>query len=259
MIVLEQMHELCEKQDITGIDRVRRFMLAITHDLGKVAIGDDKGGLHSKDPPQRFGGHAQVGTATAEQLGDSLGLNKHYINAMQDGSEEHMRIHDLAPEWTVKEILDFVSQYTYNDGYETPYGATLDELIDLAHADTRGRFQDIDVFDNDSEYEPTEAAPDGTARPIFERERFIKLINRAKEAISRVNGYDIMRDELESTGKDASHIAKDNLAAELATNEDCRSPGEWIGDELTERQVNKFHSLPDQPSLYAGKLTKEAN
>lgn len=242
MMVLEQMHRLCEEYNISGVDRVRRYLMAVTHDLGKIAIASDKGGLFSDEPPKRFGGHAEVGTATAEQFGENLGLDTHYVNTCQDAAEEHMRIHDL-PTWGMEDIIEYVDNYTYTSSYEKPYGATLSELIDLAHADTRGRFQNKDVFESATDYEEAEAAPDGAARATFNRDQFELIIGRTKQAIKSTTGYEVMRSELHGQIDDVDAIDDDNLAATLAQTDGCRSPGEWIGEELTERRAVDLHAL----------------
>jgi len=242
MIVLEQMHRICEEYNISGVDRVRRYLMAVTHDLGKVAIASDKGGLFSDEPPKRFGGHAEVGTATAEQFGEKLGLDTHYVNTCQDAAEEHMRIHDL-PTWGLEDIIEYVETYTYTSSYEKPYGATLSELIDLAHADTRGRFQNKDVFEKETDYEEAEAAPDGAARATFNRDQFELIIGRTKQAIESTTGYEVMRSELHGQIDDVDAIDDDNLAATLAQTDGCRSPGKWIGEELTERRAVDLHAL----------------
>lgn len=234
MMVLEQMHELCEARDITGIDRVRRYMMVLAHDLGKVTLADEQGGLWSDDPPRRFGGHAQTGVADAAALADRLGLDGHISEAMQDAAELHMDIHDL-PVWESDRLIEFVDQHDPAPEAETPYMATVEELLDLAAADHQGRFQNQDVAEIDTVLEDDADAPDGAGRPVFNRAPFTARVDAARTAIEDISGFEVLR-----TGLCDDHAVKElpdgSLSTQLGQCEACRTPGPWVGEQLNERR-----------------------
>lgn len=234
MMVLQQMHSICEDQNITGMDRVRRYMMVIAHDLGKVTLADKQGGLWSDDPPRKFGGHADAGVDDSERLADRVGLEGHVTEAMMDGAEHHMNIHDL-PTWEPLELVEFVDNHDPAENAKKPYMATVEELIDLAQADHEGRFQNEEVFDGGDAFTMDEYAPDGAARPAFDRETFRDRVATARQAIKEINGYEILR-----TGLCSEHAATDpdesTLASQLGTCEDCRSPGPWVGERIAARR-----------------------
>lgn len=234
MKVLQQMHALCENRDITGTDRVRRFMMAIVHDLGKVTVADEVGGLWSDDPPRRFGGHAQTGVTDAERLATRLGLPAHISEAMQDGAEHHMNIHDM-PDWRPEELIEFIDTHDPAPEADTPYMGTTDELIDLAQADHHGRYQNLDVFTNDDEYITVEDAPENTARPVFDRDTFAECIEITREAITTINGYEVLRTGL-CNEHETTALSENDLAEQLHSCDACRTPGPWVGDQITTRR-----------------------
>ncbi len=239
MFVLREMHDHCEENNITGMDRVRRYMMAVAHDVGKVTSGDDQGGLWSDDPPTGFPGHAKIGRKDAESMGESLGLPTHVIKAMMDGCEHHMHIHDL-PVWQDKiKTITFIEDHTPQQYEETPFKATVEELIDLAKADHQGRFQEINVFDTLAEYQEHEDAPVGTAQPVFDQEPYLKTVSRAREVINEVDGYHILKKGLCNECSE-DNIDNDDLAERLSTCEDCRTPGEWVGEELNKERRNQM-------------------
>lgn len=128
MQVLEQMHTICESRDITGNDRVRRLLMAAAHDLGKVALADEKGGLWSDNPPRKFGGHAQKGSYISERLAQQLGLEGDIQKAMSEGAELHMDIHDI-PTWSPSKLIDFIEQHDPSESAKRPSTATVEESL----------------------------------------------------------------------------------------------------------------------------------
>jgi len=230
MLVMQEMHKYCENEDITGIDRVRRLMMAVVHDLGKVISADDQGGLWSSEPPESFPGHAKMGKSAAKSMGETLGLPVHITNAMSDGCEYHMKIHDL-PWWDPHKAIEFIEDHDPEPDVDTPYMATIEELIDLARADHQGRFQHLKVFDSEDEYQMHEDAPEGTAQPIFDADRYLSYIENVRTVIKEVDGCEILR---RGTCEEHSTetIENEELAETLSSCEDCRTPGEWVGDKL---------------------------
>ena len=234
MMVLSQMYDICEDRNITGMDRVRRYMMAVVHDLGKVTVADEKGGLWSDDPPRRFGSHDTLGVDDAEQMATRLGLDDHLSEAMQDAAELHMDVYDL-PVWEPTRLIEFVDKHTPAENADTPYMAMLSELVDLAHADHQGRFQNVDVFDTDDGFEDDVAAPDGAGRPVFNEARFNDAISLARTAINEINGYEILRTGL-CTEHTSDDVSNEDLAPTLGQCDECRTPGPWVGDELTAKR-----------------------
>lgn len=180
------MHELCCARDITGTARVRRYLMAIAHDLGKVPIADERGGLRSDDPPTRFSGHAAAGTEVVSDLVDRLGLPDHFEAAMRDAAALHMDFHDLPSEQPA-DIIRFVDNHTTAETAETPTFATVWELLDLAQADEQGRFQDRALYDNQDSAQCTEHpdAPDDAVQPVFDRDQYAAVIGAAHTAMIR--------------------------------------------------------------------------
>lgn len=234
MLVLTQMHEICESREITGMDRVRRYMMAVAHDLGKVTLADEQGGLWSDDPPRRFGGHADVGVQSAENLAARLGLDGHLSETMQDASELHMDIHDL-PAWDPFELVEFVDRHDPAPEADTPYRATIEEILDLAQADHQGRFQNDDVFTDEVTYEEDPDAPDGAARPVFHRDVFIERVNTTRTAIEEISGFEILRTGLCDDHAETD-VLNEDLAGQLGRCDQCRTPGPWVGDELNTKR-----------------------
>jgi len=237
MMVLDEMYHVCERMNITGIDRVRRFMMALAHDLGKVTLADEQGGLWSDDPPRRFGGHAKTGVNDAEALANSLGLEGHIKHAMMDASELHMKIHEM-PAWNAHELIEFVDSHNPDEHAKKPYMATVTELIDLGHADHNGRWHSRSDYDEDAEgveFHTDPDAPDGAVKPVFNRHVFIERVNAALNAIESVDGFTVLRtglcDEHANTG-----ITDEELAGVLNSCEDCRSPDNWVGEKIQEER-----------------------
>lgn len=245
MAVVERMSDLCNEQGITGMARVRRLMMAIGHDLGKVRIADKKGGLWSDDPPTRFGAHDEKGVECVEQFCKQTGLEPHIKCAMMDGAEQHMNFHSL-PEWSLLELLNYVDDYTVPRDAKKPFQATINELLDLAHADHEGRAQSPELNADESTYEETFEAtwlPDNSdaVRPVFDKEAFERPIQHAEKALQSNDGYSVMREELvANTDADDVDIEEESLASQLAKHDACRSPGEWIGDAIQQRRLERL-------------------
>lgn len=245
MAVLERMNNLCDEQEITGIARVRRLMMAIGHDLGKVRVADKKGGLWSDDPPTRFGSHDEKGVECVQRFCNQTGLQPHIECAMIDGAEQHMNFHSL-PEWSLLELLNYVDDYTVPKDAKKPYQATIDELLNLGHADHEGRAQKPDLNPDEStyktEFEATWLPDDSDAvRPVFDRDTFEQRIQHAKKALQSNDGYSVMRDELiENTDLTKVDVKEESLASQLENHDECRSPGEWIGDAIQQRRLERL-------------------
>lgn len=240
MMVLSEMDKLCAIKNISGTDRLRRLFMALTHDLGKVRIANKKGGLHGSDPPRRFGGHATAGAAVVDHFGNKLGLETHLVNASIGGATEHMEIHDL-PEKSEHDIIEYVDRYSHPEGAEKPHGARIDELVDLAEADHRGRYQDESSIEEGAESITSSDFPVGSVKPVFESE-LPAIVDAAKRALPAADGFKIMRDEL-SQYENTEDIDDDDLGPALAEHPKCRSPGEWIGEEITAQRVAEFRRL----------------
>jgi hypothetical protein len=76
-----------------------------------------------------------------------------------------------------------------------------------------------------------EDAPEGTAQPIFDADRYLSYIENVRTVIKEVDGYEILR---RGTCEEHSTetIENEELAETLSSCEDCRTPGEWVGDKL---------------------------
>lgn len=234
MMVLERMHEVCEAEGITGESRVRRYLMAVAHDLGKVRLADIQGGLWSDDPPVRFPGHAERGAPVAASLGGRLGLGKHRIEVMRDAAELHMAIHDL-PSWGSERLVEFVDTHDPQAEAEKPHMATVDELVDLAHADHEGRWKDLDVATSNQSTDEYPAAPENAYRPTFDRDQFRTRVAIAREAIESIDGYEVMREGLCATHKETT-VEDEDLAQVMGECESCRPLGNWIDTRITERR-----------------------
>lgn len=254
MLVLEEMHELCCARDITGTARVRRYLMAIAHDLGKVPIADERGGLRSDDPPTRFSGHAAAGTEVVSDLVDRLGLPNHFEAAMRDAASLHMDFHDLLSKHPA-DIIRLVDNHTTAKTAETPTFATVWELLDLAQADEQGRLQNRGLYDNEDSAQYTEDpdAPDDAVQPVFDRERYAAVIGAAHTAIDTIDGFRALRTGLCETHSDTD-IDNVDLQETLRTCTHCRTPDPWVADELTILRVDKFTDLasPKADSCDAG-------
>lgn len=237
MLVVERMHQLCEEQDITGTARVRRLLMAVAHDLGKVIIADDKGGLWSDDPPTRFGNHDERGIEPAERLGKRLGLDPHYTDAMRDAAELHMSVFDL-PRWDIDRLLEFVK--THDAETATPYHAQTEELLDLLHSDHEGRFQTLEAISDDvavTQYDDSDAPEDDLARPLLDREEYELAIEAARTARRRVDGIDVLRENL-CDDHDPAALDDGDIAPTLRSCDVCPSPGPWVGEDIHEKRVD---------------------
>lgn len=236
MLVVEQTHAVCERRGITGVDRVRRLLMAVAHDLGKVRVADELGGLHADDPPTGFPAHGPRGVAVATRTADRLGLAPHYRAAMADAAEHHMRVPDL-PEWDADRLIEFVEDHDPPAAAETPEYATVDELLDLVQADHQGRFRDAaDGVGDATAVEPVDdRAPAGAVQPVFDREPYERRIAGARRAIAEVSGYDVLRDAL-CDDHDPAAVADDALAGVLAGCADCPTPDEWVAEAIADRR-----------------------
>jgi tRNA nucleotidyltransferase (CCA-adding enzyme) len=248
MMVLDRMHELCEDQGIDGTDRVRRLLLAVSHDLGKVQLANEAGGLRSDDPPTRFGGHAELGAEMMRSMGDRLGLRRELSNVMADGARFHMDFHDI-PAMFATELVEFLCDdigFRDDGGVELPmidgstvgwHSATPMELLDLAHADHEGR-----LVPDDS---------GGVERPEFDRDRFEEIITQTRVVEETVDGYNAMIEGLCGdhsglecpSGTNEIFVDDDPIHAVLARCDDCRTPGEWIGDEVTQNKIELVQNV----------------
>jgi len=238
MDVLEQMHMICSEQNITGMGKVRRYLMTIAHDLGKVQLADMQGGLWSDSPPTRFANHDIEGVEVANRLARRLGLEGHLNAAMTDAARHHMEIHDLV-EWDQERLLKFVENHTTAPKETEPKYATVFELIDLAHADHQGRLvtdkevdQDVHTED-DEEYELP--PPEECERPSFNRDPFEDLVGQAIEALNQIDGYTALRTGLCESHQDED-VDEEELSRLLAECDACDTPGEWVGTEITQMQ-----------------------
>lgn len=228
MMVLDRMHELCEERGIEGTDRVRRLLMAVVHDIGKVVSADEQGGLHSDDPPMRFGGHDQMGADAVPRVAGRLGLSSELEACMRDACALHMDVHDV-PQMGANELLSFFEdQFPQGmridpDSTVLPrvdgdpvshFGATAWEMVDLAHADHEGRLQeslwkefedepnigiDSSVYDTIEEItgddieEYRESADEiRTERPVFDREPFERRVRAVLDVVQNVDGHDAL-------------------------------------------------------------------
>jgi len=261
MMVLDRMDRLCVEHGITGHDRVRRLLMAVSHDLGKTVVADKKGGIHSDDPPTGFPGHSDVGAAIMEDTARRLGLGSELKNVMADGASEHMRFHDV-PNMPVNELLDFITDTfpsgVENDGMrELPtndegephsfFGATAWELLDLAHADHEGRLK-ITMRDP---VKGTDLVRTMTERPTFERDLFVRSIEAVFHAENNVDGYEALEsglcDEHAESEIDRIHgILEDeeqSVQAVMSQCPQCRTPDDWVGQRLEKMKLDEMEEV----------------
>lgn len=261
MLVVDRMAEIAHRQDIDGIDRARRLLMAVGHDIGKVISADRQGGIHSDDPPTGFSGHARIGAEHLELMVERLGLDGSIGDAMIDGAREHMRFFDLTVK-TPEEMVDYVGDFVVQEdpmarelplgdtrvsGLESTIsigGATIWELLDLAEADHTGRLQKDDrgfVY-----------------TPEMNREPYEDVIESVIDARSSVDGYDAM-----ATGLcDAHHpdndgvtispefgtlivvddgvISEEPIESVMSSCDDCRTPDSWIGEIIAEMMAESI-------------------
>lgn len=262
MMVLDRMDRLCIEHDITGHDRVRRLLMAVSHDLGKSVVADKKGGIHSDDPPTGFPGHAEIGASIMEDTARRLGLGSELKNVMADGCAEHMRFHDV-PNMPVNELLDFVTDTfptgVENDGMrELPtndegephsfFGVTAWELLDLAHADHEGRLKTTFV---DSGGGVTDTQRRCVERPEFERDVFVRSLEAVFHAENDVDGYEALEsglcDEHAESEIDRVHgILEDeeqSVQAVMSQCPQCRTPGDWVGQRLEKMKLDVMEEV----------------
>jgi hypothetical protein len=234
METLDRMHDLCVSRGITGVDRVRRCLMAVAHDLGKVVVADREGGLFSDNPPRRFPGHSDAGVAVADRLSTRLGLPGHVGEAMVDGADLHMHVPDL-PTWAPDRLIEFVTDHDPPGEVATtaPGYATVDELLDLIAADHAGRWQRRETFEDDRAFVEDPTLPEGAVRPRFHRGPFETRVRRAREAVSAITGYDALRSGLCEDHATAD-LSEEALHGTLLACPECRSPGPWVGEYLTD-------------------------
>lgn len=208
MRVLDRMDRLCDERGVEGEERVDRLLMVLAHDLGKVPIADEMGGLHSDEPPRHFGGHADRGTDVVDRLADRLGLSGHHRTIMAEACRRHMDVHDL-PEMPAEEVLTFLDELR----------VAPEKLIDLAHADQEGR---ICLDDQGDEYVPT-----------FDRDRFEQVLDAYDEAT--VDGLDVL--ENGACDEHEGDVRGDDNPHSLMTKcDECRTPGPWVGAEIDTRR-----------------------
>lgn len=226
LMVLEEIEEICDVQDIEGQDRLRRYLMALAHDLGKVAVANRKGGIHSDDPPTRFGGHDDVGAEIASRMARRLGLGGELRSVMEDACQFHMRFHDV-PDMGTGELVEFLGDMPGSGvnhgrrlGGASLFRATVWELLDLAQADHQGRLHEAD-------------GEMDLVRPRFDRQPFVSAIEAVEQATVEVSGYDALR-----WGACSEHhdLGEDDLARQMSECRDCRDPGEWVGDQVAKMQ-----------------------
>lgn len=248
MLALDRMHEICEERNISGHNRVRRFLAIVAHDIGKVSIADRAGGLHSDEPPRKFGGHNRIGAELIEDVGRRLGLERSLICVMRDACALHMDACDI-PDWGPERIIEFVDQHTAPDEADKPYFITADEMIDVLQADQEGRLDrpieynvavdesgfclevtDEDQFEEDGLYSLREPEV-----PTFDHDPFERVIGAARSAIETVDGFEAMREGL--CDEHEGIVDDDMISDHLETCPECRSPGPWIGELIDERRA----------------------
>ncbi|MXR40713.1 hypothetical protein GRX01_05070 [Halobaculum sp. WSA2] len=230
MEVLDQMHARCVDADITGQDRVRRYLMAIAHDLGKVPIANEGGGLHSEDPPTSFPNHSTRGKAPADRLATRLGLPDHVGEAMVDAADLHMTVPDVVT-WEPDRLLEFIEAHTRPQDDALPDFATVEELLDLIRADHQGRWQARTSFDRSSAYYEDPTLPNDVVRPRFHETAYETRVETARTALEEIDGHTILRRGLCRDHAEGD-LENDALAATARRCADCRSPGAWVGEEL---------------------------
>jgi hypothetical protein len=261
-MVLDRMDLLCRERDIDGPDRVRRLFMAVSHDIGKVAVADKKGGLHSDDPPVGFPDHSGIGASIMEDTARRLGLGNELKNVMQDGCDLHMRFHEVSA-MPVNELLDFVTDHfptgVDNEGMrELPtndegephsfFGATAWELLDLAHADHEGRLKTTFVDDGGG---VTDTQRRCVERPEFDREPFERRLEAVWRASDDVDGYEALEsglcDEHSESEIDRIHgILEDedmSVQAVMSQCPQCRTPDDWVGQTLEKMKLDRIEAI----------------
>jgi len=251
MLVIDRMVEICDEQDIGGDDRVRRLLMALVHDIGKVKVGDKTGGIHSDDPPTRFGGHADQGAEMMEDIARRLGFGRELESVMEEACKFHMKFHEI-PSMPPSELLDFVGTMfptgaessnnhqlpTTSDGEPHRFfGATAWELLDLAQADHEGRIQ-VDESGNESV-------------PELDRDQFVNRIEAVFEVENSVDGYEALESGLcdehsESVIDRTDGILVDenkSVSSVMSSCTDCTTPGDWVSVELDSMKAVKLGDI----------------
>lgn len=141
-----------EAHDIRPNDH-RLLLMALVHDIGKV----------KNKQSDNHGQHPKEGIPLIRELTSRLKFGNELEQTMVDASRHHMRIHSTPMKahnrMGEKKVLDLVEKL------EAEKGASLDELIDLCQADSKGRIP---------------------SQPIYEK-GIRKRINTAKEAINKID------------------------------------------------------------------------
>lgn len=155
MRVLSEAHSL-------DPDNVDLLIAALGHDLGKTATDEE-------ELP-----NAKTGIPVVEDMSVELKMKNDHEAVMKDAVRNHMRIHNVG-EFNDSTLVRFVNEL------RSSKGLSIEELLDLAHADSLGR-------------EPPKVENLDEARERMEL---------AEEAIDSINGYDIMEqfDVEQSEGK----------------------------------------------------------
>lgn len=123
------------KHTLMVMDEMKRIngtpegiMMAMVHDIGKLETQDE----------ENTGGHDKLGVKYAKKIAERWKLSSEYKEKMKYACREHMRIHNVAYEKTdsmrQKKVLDLVERL------DRGKGATQEELLDLAEADSLGRY-----------------------------------------------------------------------------------------------------------------------
>lgn len=260
MMVVDRMAELCDQQDASDERRVRSLLMALAHDIGKVGLANDEGGLRS-DPPTRFGGHDDRGAAMMPYIAERLGLETQYEKAMQDAAEFHMDFFDITrlndpdcPKFDAQWALDMVENFDYDHlpSESTIHGATVMEMADLIHADHEGRLElrvDLDenqnmtdvgnVYESDDPMEPdvedvTDDVEFEEVQPSFDKTGAVNNVLVVQRALGRTDGFSAMREGL---CDDHGEVADEDLSSVLESCDGCLTPGPWIGDTIRQRRI----------------------
>lgn len=148
MMVLEEAHNI-------DPNNIRLMLAALSHDFGKTQTPEDKLPSH----PQ----HMKTGVPVVEEMVDEIEMQNDHERVMKDAVRKHMKVHQM-DEFNDSTLVRFI------DNQMDEGGLTIQELLDLARADSLGR-------------EPAKD-PDMT--------EINRLIELAKEAVTSIDGYDVM-------------------------------------------------------------------
>jgi tRNA nucleotidyltransferase (CCA-adding enzyme) len=111
---------------------VRLLMAALAHDLGKTQTD-------SEDLPNHPD-HTKTGLDVVDSLDDRIKLTNEHRRIMRDAVRNHMKMHQF-DRMNASTIIRFVDRHTN----EKASSLLIDELIDLAIADSKGRVPQSDV------------------------------------------------------------------------------------------------------------------